>query len=121
MHYLKRERRSMTCALKRKLKSDSGESLIEVLAAILVCVLALVILFGATMAAANLNGKAETQDAALQEEQIASEEWQTSYAGGTGTVKVSSDYYQVTFFGESGELISYKWMGVVNGNVIQTQ
>ena len=109
----------MTSSLIKKLRSDLGESLVEVLAAILICVLAIVILFGATMAATNLNQKAETADAALQEEQIASEMWQTAYISGTGTVKVGNDYYRVTFYGDNGELTSYEWLGVVNGNVVQ--
>lgn len=111
----------MMCALMRKIKNNAGESLVEVLAAILICVLAIVMLFGATMAATNLNQKAETADAALQEEQIASEMWQTGYISGTGTVKVGNDYYRVTFYGDNGELTSYEWLGVVNGNVVQTQ
>jgi len=110
----------MTSPLLRKLKDNRGESLVEVLAAVLVCALAIVILFGATMAAANLNTQAETQDALLQEEQIASEMWQSGYQSGTGTVRVGSDYYRVTFYGDNGELTSYKWLGVVNGSVVQT-
>lgn len=111
----------MLDSLRKKLSSDSGETLVEILVAILITVLSVVLLLGATMAAANINKQANEFDTAFNEQQIAAESWSSAYSTSTSGVltvynsagaKVGKSY-TVTVYGSGAEdeLVAYKWSG----------
>ena len=93
-----------------KLIMQSGETLVETLAAIAVCTLAVIILAGAVVASSNINAQTKARNDALGAEEVAAADGSTS--AGTGTVIFTiaggSDLaeYPVTYYGGS-DMVSY--------------
>lgn len=73
----------------KKLKSSRGETLIEVLASILVGTLSIALLFGAVMASRSMDKTAEDSDKAFYEALSAAEEQTEAVSFTEGMVKVS--------------------------------
>ncbi|MCX4372101.1 MAG: hypothetical protein OSJ58_09780 [Dysosmobacter sp.] len=59
--------------MREKLRNTQGETLVEVLASILICALSIALLFGAVMASVNINQTAQEADARYYEELSAAE------------------------------------------------
>ncbi len=105
--------------IKRKLLGDQrGETLIETLAAIVICTLATVVLLSATVTAVNLNKQANDLGQVLQQEQQAAELSRgTTSVGtvtikGTGTALGQKAEYDIDYYG--GEhLRAYRYSAVV--------
>lgn len=70
-------------ALNRKLRSQRGETLVEVLAAILIASLSVAMLLGGVAVSANLGRQADTADAYFYETLTAAEMRQTPVANGS--------------------------------------
>ena len=70
-------------AFFKKLKSKTGESLIESLCAILIFTMASVVLFSLVSAAADINGKAKTKDRENQQHMVAVESANDSAKNGS--------------------------------------
>lgn len=71
--------------LKRKLRSQRGESLVEVLAAILIATLSVAMLLGGVAVSANLGRQADTTDKSFYEILTAAENRQTPVTEGVST------------------------------------
>lgn len=69
--------------LKTKLRSQRGETLVEVLAAILIASLSVAMLLGGVVVSANLSRQADTTDEYFYETLTAAEARQTPVANGT--------------------------------------
>lgn len=93
--------------IHKKLRSRRGETLTETLAAVLLVGLASVVLASMIGAASHIRAQALEQDASLYQE-IASAESRTG-AGSSGFVKVDGEQFDVTYYGEEGQLRSYAY------------
>ncbi len=100
--------------LKEKLHNSKGETLAEVLAAFLICILSVAMLFSGIMASAKINGSAEGTDDDFYEILNAAEQKDTAAGAATaqGKVKVTSEQglnvnFTVDIYG-SDSLYSYK-------------
>lgn len=98
----------------KKLRSRTGESLIESLAAILVVTMASVVMYSMVTAAADINTKAKENDLAIQQQMAVAE--RAERASGSGTIYMYIEYndeqnkvaeVDVDIFGAPGELYSY--------------
>ncbi len=105
--------------MRRKWKDARGETLIEVLAAILIGALSVTLLFGAVMASGNLDQDAKAADEALNKALELAEKQDTPVADAaivpTAEVTVANDSGSVPllvkFYGGEGAL-SYRLEGV---------
>lgn len=59
--------------MKRKLRENRGETLVEVMASIVICTLSVTLLFGSIMASSHIDQTAQTSDAAYYEALSAAE------------------------------------------------
>jgi Tfp pilus assembly protein PilV len=100
-------------AVKRKISSKAGETLIETLVAVLVVALSSIILVTMTVTASHLNAAARTADQAFYAELSAAESGTGSTATGTITVSwtTGSQSFSVDFVGSGSELKSYTYTG----------
>lgn len=71
--------------MKQKLRSCRGETLVEVLASVLIAALSVALLFGSVMASARLDDTARRQDSAYYQA-LSAAETQSSAAGGGSVV-----------------------------------
>jgi type II secretory pathway pseudopilin PulG len=97
--------------LKKKIASNRGESLLEVLVAILIIVFSSLSLYYAVTASAQINAKAAEVDAALQNEMIAAEQQQVTNQKGTVTLMDGVNAVgsaPVDYTGGEGRLTSYR-------------
>lgn len=97
--------------LIRKLQSNRGESLVEVLAAIVVIALASLVLMNSARAATRANLAAEKADAEYRAQIEGAEDQRTEL--GTGNLVISSSgdsdkSVNVTFYGEAGGITSFE-------------
>lgn len=105
-------KRLSTCLFAAKLRARfnaCGESIVETLAAVLVCSLAILMMYTAMASASRMNAAAESQAAGLREDVLAVEVQAES--AGVNTVSVSgfNETYDVEYFvGENENLISYR-------------
>lgn len=102
-------------ALGKKLHNSKGETLVEVLASILICTLSVALLFSGVMAANKINRQAEVSDNGFFDTLSAAEQkndespYQTNRTivvtekGGTGISKT----FKVNYYGDS-KIYSYK-------------
>ena len=94
--------------MKRKLKNNRGETVVEVLASILIAALSVALLFGAVMASVNMDLSAQETDqklyAGLNTAQVQKD------TSSSGTVTISGNSFSknvsVNFYG-SGGVLSY--------------
>lgn len=114
--------------MRRKLKSGRGETLVEVLASILIASLSVALLFGCVMASSNMDRRAKELDAGHYEALTAAEtrtegpvvEGTAKYPKQTGTVSVTNEAItdptknpkevSVEIYGDAG-MYSYKRAG----------
>lgn len=95
-------------ALNKKLRSQRGETLVELLAAILISSLSVAMLLGGVTVSANLGRQADTADAYFYETLTAAEKRQTPVASGSIelTEGITSFSIPVRVYGGEG-LYSY--------------
>ena len=97
-------------AIANKLRSQRGESLVEVLAAVLICTLSVLLLAYASMAAGNINQAASEQDetyykalnAAEARDTVAGSTTLTVSASGTGAAGAGVVTVPVSLYGGEG-------------------
>lgn len=75
--------------IMKKLRSRRGESLVEVLCAILIFTMSSVAMYSMVMAANNINASAKKADSAYQEQMLIVEKGETAGVQGTVTMTVS--------------------------------
>jgi hypothetical protein len=83
---------------RRIAKNNRGETIVETLAGIVVCTLAVLILVTATVTAARINKQAEDRDAQLNVEQLQAEKNVNPLAT-EGTVTFGGSSLTVTYYG----------------------
>lgn len=90
---------------RRVLRNVAGDTLVETLAAIIVCTMATIILLTGTVAASNINKMAATRDQDLQGQRQNAE----NYGGNpqSGTVSVDGTQYSVNYYGGQ-DIVGYK-------------
>lgn len=91
--------------MKKKLRSRSGETLVEVLCAILIVTISVTMLYSLLMSAAGISKRSKELSAKYAVEQDAAQN-----GGGTtqGTVKVDGQSVTVIYTGSGDELTSYR-------------
>lgn len=92
--------------MRRKLRSKKGESLVEVMAAILIVALSVTMLYTLLMSASAMNKRARTLSEQYQQELNTAEERANPTSG---TVTVGTESVDVTFYaaGDDGALTAY--------------
>lgn len=104
----------------RKLKSKSGESLIESLAAILIFTMASIVMYSMVTTSADLNRITKEMDETNQQHMIAVEKGLEEYKNGSGTVTFSLGTTEIAevpvdiYGGEDGSLYTYFMNPYVN-------
>nr|WP_326166318.1 hypothetical protein [uncultured Oscillibacter sp.] len=101
--------------MRRKLGDPRGETLVEVLASILICSLSVLLLFGAVGASVSIDLTAQAadgqyyEDLSKAERQYASDSIPPSVAAVTvtGAEAVALDPARVLFYGDKDRLLSY--------------
>ncbi len=90
---------------QRVVRDTAGDTLVETLAAIIVCTMATIILLTGTVAASNINKMAATRDQDLQGQRQNAE----NYGGNpqSGTVSVDGTQYSVNYYGGQ-DIVGYK-------------
>lgn len=87
-----------------KLKSQRGETLVEIMASVLVAALSVALLFSCVMAASQINSTARESDEKYYATLTAAEKQET--AAGGGTVKIagngSTETLDISLYGGSG-------------------
>lgn len=98
----------LTPKLRMRLGSR-GESVVETLAAVLVCSLAILMLYTALASASRMNATAESQALGLREDILAVESQAESKGFDNVSISGFDETYSVEFFsGENGNLTSYR-------------
>lgn len=82
-------------AFLHKLKSKAGESLVEVLAAILIFTMASIVMYSMVTSAADINMTAKQMDARNQEHMIAVEKGEDSAKNGSAIITFTMDGVQI--------------------------
>lgn len=113
--------------MKNKLKDARGETLVEVLASILICALSVAMLFGSVMASSNMDRQAQELDNQYYLDLTKAERQQAGSGTNTGdvydtgtlpTVKVkggaSGEKSQTVKFYGTDRLLSYAWQKPTN-------
>ena len=95
-------------SLRTRLRSQAGESVVETLAAVFICTLALLMLYTAVATAARMNADADAAALALRESAIAAEVQDRTGERREVTVDGFTEPYVVVYSGEGdGGYVSY--------------
>lgn len=86
-----------------------GESIVETLAAVLVCSLAILVMYTAMASASRINAAAESQAAGLRDDVMTVEMQAESVGFNTVSVSGFTETYDVEYYvGENENLVSYR-------------